>query len=73
MEQLSKEFLKHNADQMSEDSHFETGPWHEIWEVRNKKYHHMPYELVLERKMNREDSEALEVANERQELLNNYQ
>lgn len=73
MEDLAQKYFAHTAEEMSNDSHFKTGPWHEIWEVRNQKYGHMPYDLVLERQMTREDKEVMKIAKERRELIQNYQ
>ncbi len=72
MDQLAKRHFNHNAEEMSEDSHFETGPWHEVWDVRGEHFGHIPYDLVLLRRGNEDDMEVLEKAEEYRAIKNNY-
>ena len=62
MAMLAKRHMKDNADQMSEESHFKTGPWHQVREVESRKDALIPYEYVLYRKGNAEDMNTLERA-----------
>lgn len=72
MEMLAKKHFSHTAEQMSEDSHFETGPWHEVYIVRKNKGGEMPYDLVLLRRGSKEDMEILDKATEYKEIQKNY-
>lgn len=72
MEMLSKRHFNHTANEMSEMSHFETGPWHETWEVNGEKQAEIPYDLVLLRRGNAEDLEVMETAKEYGEFELNY-
>ena len=72
MESLAKEHFNHNAEDMSEKSHFETGPWHETYEVQKQVSGEIPYEFTLTRRGNKEDMEILELAKEYQEIESNY-
>ena len=68
MDMLAKKHFNDNAMDISESSHFETGPWHEVWEVRGDKQAEIPYDLVLLRRGNAEDTEVMEIAKEYREL-----
>ncbi len=72
MRQLAKDHFRENADEISESTHFETGPWHEVFEVQNDVSGHIPYELVLNRRGNEEDAKILALSVERQEIMDNY-
>jgi len=72
MECLAKQHFKENANDMSESSHFETGPWHEVYEVQQKPSEVIPYELTLLRRGNEEDQKVLDLAKEREELMSHY-
>lgn len=72
MESLAKKHFNDNATEMSESSHFETGPWHEVYEVQKNRNGKIPYDLVLLRRGNKNDMEILELAKEYQEIKNNY-
>ena len=72
MEMLAKKHFKDTAEQMSEDSHFETGPWHEVWEVRKQKNAIIPYNLVLERRNNALDQAVMEIASDRAKHFQNH-
>ena len=72
LESLAKKHFKDNAGEMSESTHFETGPWHEVYEVQNNESAEIPYELVLLRRGNEKDREILELAKEYEELKSFY-
>ena len=72
MEAIAKEHFSKNADEISERSHFETEPWHEVWEVRGNKKGEIPYKLVLERQGSKEDMEVLDKAKEYREIQKNH-
>jgi len=72
LERLAKRHFKDTASEISEKTHFETGPWHEVWEVNNNKYAEIPYDLVLLRRGNADDMVILEKASEYKELKRNY-
>lgn len=72
MNSLAKRHFRDTADEMSDASHFETGPWDEIYKVQGRKQAEIPYELALLRRGNPEDMEVLEVAKEYEELMSNY-
>lgn len=73
MECLAKKHFNDTADDISEASHFETGPWHEVFEVQQNEAGLIPYELVLERRGSEKDMENLELANEYQALVSHFQ
>lgn len=62
MEMLAKRHFRDTAEQMSEGSHFETGPWHQVWELEGREQGEIPYEYVLQRRGNEDDQEVLERA-----------
>lgn len=72
MGQLAKKHFNDTAEQMTEMSHFKTGPWHEVYEVQGNISGVIPYELVLLRRGNEKDMEILELAQEFQEIKSNY-
>lgn len=72
LEMLAKKHFKDTANEITEESHFETGPWHEVWEVNDNKYAEIPYDLVLLRRGNEDDLDILEKASEYKELKRNY-
>jgi len=72
LESLAKSHFRDNANDMSEKSHFETGPWHEVYEVQKDISGKIPYELVLQRRGNEKDLEILELAEEYQEIISHY-
>ncbi len=72
MEELAKKHFRDNAEEMSESSHFKTGPWHEVYEVQKNVSGEIPYELVLQRRGNKDDMDILELAKEHQEIKRNY-
>ena len=59
---LAKRHFRHSADEMSEGSHFETGLWHQVWEVEQRKQGKIPYKYVLKRRGNKDDQGTLERA-----------
>lgn len=72
MRQLAKDHFRDNARDMSELSHFKTGPWHEVWEVRGDHFEEIPYDLVLQRRGSDKDMEILEIAKEYEAIQQNY-
>ena len=72
MELLAKRHFRHVAEDMTDASHFETGPWDEIYKVQGHKQAEIPYELALLRRGNPEDMEVLEMAKEYEEIMSNY-
>ena len=72
MQKLAQEHFRHKAAEMSELSHFETGPWHEVHDVLNQPQALIPYDLVLKRRGTEEDIETLEHAREREAFIERY-
>ena len=72
MQALAKRHFNDTAQDVSELSHFETGPWHEVWEVQGDRQAEIPYELVLLRRGAKEDMELLEIAKEYEAIRENY-
>lgn len=72
LELLAKRHFRHTAKDMTDASHFETGPWDEIYKVQGRKQAEIPYELALLRRGNPEDMEVLEMAKEYEQLTLNY-
>jgi len=62
MKDLTKKHFRHTGKEMSEGSHFKTGPWHEVREVKGQKQGRIPYDLTLQRRGNAEDLAMLEYA-----------
>ena len=72
LESLAKKHFRDTAQEMTDASHFETGPWDEIYNVLGRKQEKIPYELALLRRGNADDMEILEMAKEYDELDSNY-
>ena len=72
MESLAKRHFKDTADDMTDASHFETGPWDEVYKVQGRHQAEIPYELALLRRGSSEDMEVLEIAKEYEEITSNY-
>lgn len=72
MKQLAKDHFRENSEEISEATHFETGPWHEVHDVWNDVSGHIPYELVLHRRGNEDDAKILALSIERKEIMDNY-
>ena len=72
MEELVKKHFNDTAANMVESTHFETGPWHEVYEVQNKKFEEIPYDLTLKRRGGNEDMEVLKISKEREEFINSF-
>lgn len=73
LSQLAKAHFKDNAADIVEKTHFETRPWHEIYEVQGRRSEEIPYDLVLLRRGNESDMEILERAEEYKALKQHYQ
>jgi uncharacterized phage-associated protein len=57
------------ADEMVEATHFETLPWHQVYEVEQRRQKLIPYEYALKA----EEKEAvLSIATENKEIFANY-
>tara|TARA_R110002073_G_scaffold311557_2_gene482684 strand:- start:148 stop:705 length:558 start_codon:yes stop_codon:yes gene_type:complete len=67
--EICKRHFSDSASEISEFSHFETGPWHEVWEVQGNRNGPIPYELVIERRNNQLDQAVMQLANERSEMF----
>lgn len=72
LELLAKKHFRDTAQDMTDASHFETGPWDEIYNVQGRKQEEIPYELALLRRGNDDDMEVLEMAKEYEDLTSNY-
>ena len=73
MKKLAKAHMNDNAGDMIEKTHFDTRPWHEVYEVQNRPSAEIPYDLVLLRRNSPEDREVLERAEEYNALKAHYQ
>ncbi len=69
MEQLATKYFKHNAQQMSDESHSEAGIWHQVWSVEGRKQGEIPYDYALHRKGTDDDLALLKFAKEREAFL----
>lgn len=47
LQQLSQQFKDADAEQMVEETHLENLPWHQIFEVQNRKQAQIPYLMSL--------------------------
>ena len=72
LETLAKKHFRDTAKDMTDASHFETGPWDEIYNVQGCEQEEIPYDLALLRRGNAEDMDVLEMAKEYEELTSNY-
>ena len=72
LESLAKKHFRDTAQDMKDASHFETGPWDEIYNVQKQKQGKIPYELALLRRGNEDDLDVLERAKEYEDLTSNY-
>lgn len=72
MGKLAKTHFNDFAKDMTDKSHFETGPWDEVYNVQGRRSEHIPYELCLMRRANEKDMQLLEIAKEYDELRQNY-
>jgi uncharacterized phage-associated protein len=70
MKELSEEYRDTKAKKMIKDSHLENQPWHQIYEVENKKDCQIPYDLAL-RKQNK-DLMLQKIADHEQMINNGY-
>jgi len=71
MENLAKKHFRDNADQMSEKTHFQTGPWDEVYNVQKTPSAEIPYELTLLRRGSDEDLDVLALSKEYKEIRDN--
>lgn len=69
MERLAGEYRAATAEEMIEATHLENRPWHQVYEVENKRQQKIPYELALNRQ---ETEQMLQQIRERKEVLDNY-
>ena len=69
MQALAEEYSNSYADNMIEATHLENLPWHQIYEVEDKKQELIPYELSLKKG---EFELAKSLAIENREFVSNY-
>lgn len=72
LESLAKKHFRDTAKNMTDASHFETGPWDEIYNMQGRKQMEIPYDLALSRRGNADDMEVLKMAKEYEDLTSNY-
>lgn len=70
MQGLIKKHFRHTAKEITDASHFESGPWDIVFEKRNQKQAEIPYSLSLLGVA--EKAEIAETAEEYEELVSNY-
>jgi len=68
---LCSKHSRDTAEEMSDYSHFQTGPWDEVWNTRQQKRGYMSYDLALDRKDDESDQAARAIASERKEFFDN--
>ena len=64
MQNLANEFKNARAEEMIEASHLENLPWHQVYEVQNKKNALIPYEYALKRQEKEEMHQHIKDTNE---------
>lgn len=69
MEELVERYKHTLAEDMIEATHLENLPWHEVYEVQNKKFERIPYAYALRRQ---EKDEMLEHVQETEEFWRDY-
>lgn len=69
LENLSKQFKNHRANQIAEETHLENEPWHRVFHKENGQDKRIPYEYVLD-----EDEKELiqSMISKNREVINNY-
>lgn len=70
MHELVKKHFRHTAKEMTDASHFESGPWDIVYAKQGKKQAEIPYELALLGVTAKE--EIAKSAKEYEELISNY-
>jgi uncharacterized phage-associated protein len=69
MERLAQEYKSADADSMVEETHLETLPWHQVYNVEGKKQKRIPYEYAVRK----DDIEFIKcLKKESDEVLSNY-
>lgn len=69
LKDIATRYSMNTANEMVEQTHLKTQPWHRVWEVEGRRFEKIPYEYVLED----EEKEVIgSLAAERQEILNAY-
>lgn len=69
MRQLAVEHQDALADQMIEATHLENRPWHEVYEVQERRQQIIPYEYAL----NKQEVDAMNaIVKEHEEFIKNY-
>ena len=66
---LAKKYFESKSDQMIEETHFENLPWHQVYNVNNKKRSKIPYGLALKKS---EVSLMKHMISEYEEIHENY-
>jgi len=69
MEALAVEYENADADAMVEETHLETLPWHQVYEVEKRKQQLIPYEYAVRK----DEAEFIQfIKKENDEFLSNY-
>ena len=69
LRELASRYDLATAGEMVEQTHLETQPWHQVWEVEQRRFERIPYEYAL----STEEREYIEsITTERLEVINNY-
>lgn len=68
LQNLSKKYFRHTAEEMVDATHEVTGVWHQIWNVEERRQAEMPYEYMLLRRNSDTDKQIMEHAQELKEF-----
>jgi uncharacterized phage-associated protein len=60
LDELSARYREADAAEMIEETHLENLPWHQVWEVENRKQAEIPYLLAVRK----QEAEAIRAAHE---------
>jgi uncharacterized phage-associated protein len=69
MRNLADEYKNASADEMVEEAHLETKPWHQVWEEEGRKQGAIPYEYAL---VDKEHDPVQELVRENDEIRSNF-
>ena len=69
LQKISKRYFSSNANDLSLESHYKTGPWEEVYNTQGNRNAEIPYDLILLRKNTTRDREVMDRAASREALL----
>lgn len=70
---ISERFAMASGDDMVWFTHRDTEPWYRVWEIERRRQQKIPYEYALSDLEERDREIILDIAQERQAFLENYQ